>query len=194
MGLLEPNGRGRRLFRRDELIRAAPGRTGLPPCARSDISGAVIARSGATTLSRAPDAPVIVVHALAHAVAALTAAAEAGRPIILASAPGAGIHGGPGWWRELIAAARAAVSGAKSTALLDCGDNAGAAQGAIRAGVEAIVYTGPVDVAERLADIAGQRGCRLVVQSPPAALDLAADFFAPPERLRDRCAEYLRPT
>ena len=138
------------------------------------------------------DAPVIAVHVLAHAVAALTAAAEIGRPIILASAPAAGIAGGPGWWRELIAAARAAVPAAKAMAVLDCGEDAGVAQGAIRAGVEAIVFTGPRWVAERLADIAGRSGCTVLVQRPAATLDLAAEFFASPDRLHKSCADALR--
>jgi hypothetical protein len=158
MGLLEPHGRGRQLFRLDAL-----------------------------TL----DAPVIVVHAPAHAVAALTAAADAGREVILASAAEAGIYAGPGWWRELIAAARAVVPTAQSTAPLDCGDDAGAAQGAIRGGVEGIIFTGRTEIADRLADIARRRGCRLVTKRPGPALDLAAEFFAPSDRLRRRCAEYL---
>jgi len=158
MGLLEPHGRSRQLFRLDAL-----------------------------TL----DTPVIVVHAPAHAVAALTAAAEVGREVILASAAEAGIYAGPGWWRELIAAARAVVPTAQSTALLDCGDDAGAAQGAIRGGAEGIIFTGRAEIAGRLADIARERDCRLVTERPDPALDLAAEFFAPPDRLRRRCAEYL---
>jgi hypothetical protein len=158
MGLLEPDGRGRRLFRRDELTLAGPA---------------------------------IIVHSLPHAVAALTAAATAGRSVILVSAPNAGIYGGPGWWTGLIAAARAAVPNAPATALLDCGDDAGAAQAAIRAGAETIVFTGPAAVANRLADIAGQYGCRLVTARPTETLDLAEIFFAPPDQLHRRCAEYL---
>jgi hypothetical protein len=138
-----------------------------------------------------PTAPVIVIHSLAHAVAALSAAAEAGRPVTLASAPDAGIYAGPGWFGALIAAARDAVPAAQSTALLDCGDDAGAAQAAIRAGVEGIVFTGRADVAERLADIAGHRGIRLRTERPAAALDLGTDFFAAPEILYRCCAEIL---
>ena len=159
MGLLEPHGRGRRPFRRDELT---------------------------------DDAPVIIVHSLAHAVAALTAAAEAGEHIILASAPDAGIYAGPGWWNGLVAAARDAVPAAQFAALLDCGDDAGAAQAAIRTGVDATVFTGRRDVAGRLADIARQRGARLTTERPSGALDLAAGFFATPERLHRRCADWLR--
>ena len=134
--------------------------------------------------------PVIIVHGLAHAMAALEAATSR-RPVVLLSAPAAGIYGGPGWWREMVAAARAAVPDAACATLLDCDDEAGAAQAAIRGGVDGIVFTGRADVAARLADIAKQRGVRLVTKRPEAALDLADMFFAPPETLRRRCADVL---
>jgi hypothetical protein len=121
----------------------------------------------------------------------LTTAAEAGCPITLASAADAGIYAGPGWFAALIAEARATAPAARCTALLDCGDDAGAVQGAIRAGIEAIVFTGRADVAARLADIAGQRGVRLVTTRPIPALDLAADFFAAADTLRRRVADIL---
>src|SRR5215207_9808568 len=136
----------------------------------------VIARSEATKQSRAAAHPIIVVHSLTHAVAALGAAAEAGRRVVLASAPDAGIYAGPGWWGALVTAAREAVPAAQFTAVLDCGDDAGAAQAAIRAGSEAIVFTGRADVAERLADIAGQAGSRVTTGRAPPALDLGARF------------------
>jgi delta 1-pyrroline-5-carboxylate dehydrogenase len=139
----------------------------------------------------AAGAPVIVVHSLAHAVAALGAAAHAGREILIASAPDAGIYAGPGWFRELVKTAREAAPTAEATALLDCGDDAGAAQGAIRAGVEGVVFTGRTDVAARLADIAGQRGVTLVTTRPEPALDLATLFFADADTLRRRCADVL---
>ena len=123
--------------------------------------------------------------------AALTAAVEAARPVVLLSAVEAGISAGPGWWREAITAARASVPAAEFAAILDCGDDAGAAQGAIRAGVEAIVFTGRADVAERLADLAGRRGARLLRERPAPELDLGGEFFAPSEILRRRCAEVL---
>jgi hypothetical protein len=160
LGLLEPDGRGRRPVRRDALTRA-------------------------TTK------PVFVIHSLAHAVAALTAADEAGHSIILLSAADAGLYAGPGWWRALIEAARGAMPGARCMALLDCGDDAGAAQGAIRAGIEAIVFTGRADVAERLADISGQRGAAILTERPSATLDLSGLFFAEPDRLLGRCRDVL---
>ena len=135
--------------------------------------------------------PVFVVHSLAHAVAALTAAAGAGCPIRLLSAPGAALYAGPGWWRALVEAARAAAPTGCCITILDCADNAGAAQGAIRGGVEAIVFTGRADVAARLVDIAGQRGIEMVTERPAAVLDLAELFFAGPDQLLRRCREVL---
>lgn len=137
------------------------------------------------------DAPVIIVHSLAHAVAALSAAVAAGRPIVLASAPGAGRSAGPAWFGALLAQARAGVPAAHFTGLLDCADDAGAAQAAIRAGIEAIVFTGRAEIAARLTDIARQCGVRLVPQQPVAALDLAVVFFASPEALQRHCADVL---
>ena len=134
---------------------------------------------------------IIVVHSLAHAVAALSAAAEHGRGVVIASAPDAGIYAGPGWFGALVKAARRTVPAAQATALLDCGEDAGAAMGAIRAGIEGIVFTGRADVAARLADIAGQRGAMLLTRRPQPALDLGGLFFADSETLRRRCADVL---
>src|SRR6185369_594464 len=64
---------------------------------------------GAAAIDDSAPAPAILVHSLAQAVAALTAAYRAGRPVVLASAPDAGGYAGPGWFGGLIAAARASV-------------------------------------------------------------------------------------
>ncbi|HXP04714.1 MAG TPA: hypothetical protein VN808_11380 [Stellaceae bacterium] len=138
-----------------------------------------------------PSPPVIVVHSLTHAVAALQAAAAADRDIILLSAPNAGIYAGAGWWKALIDAAREAQPEAKSLAILDCGGDAGAMQAALRAGIEAVIFTGRADVAERLAAIAEARGSRLLTARPLPALDLAVGFFANGETLRRSCADLL---
>jgi hypothetical protein len=161
--------------------------------------GAVTARSGATkpspgaAWSPQPDreAAAIVIHSLAHGVAALSTAAETGQPIVLASPPDAGIYAGPGWFREVMRGARDAVPGARFSALLDCGDDAGAAMAAIHAGVEAIVFIGPAEIAARLADIAAQLGSRLLTERLAALLDLGPNFFADNESLRRRCADAL---
>ena len=179
MGFLEPHGRGRRLFRRNGLTESR--------ASRPHPRGGRDARVPETAL-------VIIIHSLAHAVAALTAASEAGRPIVLASAPEAGIYAGPGWFRELLRTAREAVPRARFEALLDCGDDSGAAMAAIRAGIEAIVFTGRADMAARLADIAAQSGARLITKRPAAALDFGTLFFADNETLRRHCADALAST
>ena len=135
--------------------------------------------------------PVIVVHSLAHATAALKAAARAGRPVVLASAPGAGGYVGPGWFRELVAAAREAVPEASFLSWLDCGDDIGAALAAVRSEIEGVVFTGRADVAHRLGDIAAQHGVRFATERTLPALDLGDDFFAAPETLERRCTELL---
>ena len=135
--------------------------------------------------------PVVIVHSLDHAVAALKAATRAGLPVVLASPPDAGGYIGPGWFRALVAAAREAVPEARFSALLDCGDNIGAALAAIRAEVEGIIFIGRADVTRRLADIARQHGVRLETNRPEAGLDLEDAFFVSPQYIERRCVEYL---
>ena len=91
----------------------------------------------------------------------------------------------------MIEAAREAVPEARFSAILDCGDSAGAAQAAFRAGVEAVIFTGRADVAERLAAIAQQAGVSLLTTRPQPLLDLGELFFASSDTLRERCADAL---
>jgi hypothetical protein len=133
----------------------------------------------------------IIIHSLSQAIAALSAAERAGRPVALVSAPDAGGYIGPGWFKALVAAAREALSDVQCSALLDCGANVGAALGAIRAEVEGVIFTGRSDVARRLADLARQHGVRFETKRPAQALDLGADFFAAAEDVERRCAQFL---
>jgi len=116
---------------------------------------------------------------------------RAGRPIVLVSAPEAGGYAGPGWFGALVAAAREAVPDARCSALLDCGDNVGAALAAIRAKVEGVVFTGRLDVAARLADIARRHGVGFATERPAGTLDLVEEFFSSQEEVERRCAEFL---
>jgi hypothetical protein len=141
--------------------------------------------------SRDGEARVIVVHSLGQVMAAVTVAARADQSITLASAPDAGGYVGPGWFEALIAAAREAVPEVCFSALLDCGDNVGAALAAIRAEFEGVIFTGRTDVARRLADIAAQHGVCFETNRPQEVLDLGPDFFASEENLQRRCAEFL---
>ena len=111
---------------------------------------------------------------------------------MLASAPGGGSYVGPGWFGAVIDAARAAVPDAQFSALLDCGDDIGAAQAAIRSEIDGVMFSGRPDVARRLADIARRHGVRLFTEHPPVTLDLGTDFFAAAEVLERRCAGLLR--
>lgn len=111
--------------------------------------------------------------------------------MVLASPPGAGSYVGPGWFRELVAAARDAVPEARLSALLDCGNDVGAALAAIRSEVEGVVFTGRADVARRLADIASQHGVQFVTERVAPGLDLGDDFFASPVVLEQRCIDRL---
>jgi len=147
--------------------------------------------AGSTDTGASPAAPVIVVHSLVQAIAALNAAARASRTVLLTSAPGAGSYVGPGWFGSMVVAAREAVPEACFSTLLDCGDNVGAALAAIRSEIEGVVFTGRTDVARRLADIAHQHGVRFVTERPLAPLDLGDDFFASSEILEQRCTDLL---
>ncbi len=136
-------------------------------------------------------AAVIIVYTLAHVLSVLGAAANAARPVILLSATNAGVYAGPGWFGAVIEAAAKVVPEAVFTALLDCGDRPGAALATIRAGVHGIIFTGRSDVADRLADIAHQRGISFLTQRPTAGLDLLDDFFAAEPAIEQRCADFL---
>ena len=111
---------------------------------------------------------------------------------MLATPPGGGSYVGPGWFREVVAAARETVPAARFSALLDCGDNVGTALAAIRSEVDGVVFTGRADVAIRLAEIARRHTVHFVTERPGVALDLGDDFFAPPEALERRCAGLFR--
>ena len=114
--------------------------------------------------------PAIVFHSLAQAEAALAVAGELGLPVTLLSAPSAAGYAGPGWFRSVVAQARAAHPEAQATAVLDCGEFSGLALAALRDGVTLIRFSG--DTADKIADIAGQYGAR-VISTRPEALDLA---------------------
>lgn len=91
--------------------------------------------------TRRPRAAVIV-HSAVQAIAAARAAADAGRPLLIRSAPGAAGYAGCGWFLAILAHARDSVPEADIEGLLDCGDDAAAAIEAMRAGTERIAFHG----------------------------------------------------
>lgn len=116
--------------------------------------------------------PLIVIHNIAHARAALAAAADIGCPVTLVSAPGAAAYLGATVFREMVAAAVRETPGATVTAILDCGDDAGLALNALRHGLRVIrLHAGPAAMAA-VADIAGQMGAVIDPAPEAPALDL----------------------
>ncbi|HSK40963.1 MAG TPA: hypothetical protein VK943_14440 [Arenibaculum sp.] len=115
--------------------------------------------------------PAIRIHGIREARTALRAASSLRRPVVLASAPSAGCHGGGAWFRALIARATAEFPETDATAVLDCGDQPGAALAALRAGVADMALDGSPDLLARVGAIALAVGARL---HPPVenALDL----------------------
>ncbi|MBP2298067.1 hypothetical protein [Azospirillum picis] len=115
---------------------------------------------------------------------ALTAGAAAGGLRVPLALMGQGV-GGPLWLLGLLARVRREFPELAATALLDCSDRAGAAQGALAAGMPALLFTGRPDVAQRLAAIASRRGA-VVLTRCPYFLDMAAAG-----RPDLRCREWL---
>src|SRR5262245_7642437 len=110
----------------------------------------------------------VIIHELAHARAALAAAAERGVPVELWSAPGAGVYAGAGWFDALLRAAGNRVPSAVFIGVLDCDDRADLVQAALRQGLRHVCFRGSNAVAERLRDIARQREATLHRRRPRA--------------------------
>jgi hypothetical protein len=118
-------------------------------------------------------APIFLVHDLAGAEAALRAAAEAKRAIVLRNAPRSLGYLGIGYLLALFEAARERVPAADHLAVIDCDDDAAAAHVALKSGAARIAFSGSKTAGARLADIAAQCGALLDSPQPPAnACDL----------------------
>lgn len=113
----------------------------------------------------------IRIHSLSEARIALTEARGLGQAVTLVSARGAAGHAGAGWWRALVAAARAEYPDVPMTAILDCDDSAGDALACLREGIERICFRGRADVAARLRQIGAQCGTEIDHELPDG-LDL----------------------
>jgi hypothetical protein len=113
--------------------------------------------------------PAVVVHGLSDALAAL----RPGRPVTLLSARGAAVYAGALWWRELIAAARAACPATDACDVLDCADAPGQAMAALRVGQRLIVLD-PSCAAFTAVEAAARTLGGRVMPSPPPSLDLGS--------------------
>ncbi len=116
---------------------------------------------------------VILFHSLSHARAALGAAAEAGVPLTLQSAPGVAAYAGAGYLKAVVERAAAAHPGASFSAVIDCGADPGVALAALRGGWKTVGFSGAAKARAKLADIAGQTGARVLEGAAPSqSLDL----------------------
>ena len=108
-----------------------------------------------------PDTPAITVQDWAQTRAALEAARSQGRAVSLCSPPGASAWLGAGYWAALQARARAEFPDVEFALALDCGDAAGDAMAALRAGVTHVIFRGEPTILAKLQDMAAQRGAEL---------------------------------
>lgn len=116
--------------------------------------------------------PVFIVHDLAQARVVARAAAAAGQPVVMASAPGAGGSLGPALYKEIVDQACADHPNADVIACLDCADEPGTAMNALRHGVSWISLDIGGPVRAKIEQAAESLGAR-VISSPADALDMA---------------------
>lgn len=125
----------------------------------------------------------LVVHGTNDACQAAAAARDLNVPLTLISAPGAAAYAGPIWFLTLVEQARAVSPEIPIGGVLDCAEDPGHAMAALRAGVEAIVFTGDDTLADKLATLAQANGAVVLRRRPPccdpdSAKDKQAAFAA----------------
>ena len=117
--------------------------------------------------------PAIVVHDLDQAIGALKAAAAAGVPVTLWSAPGAVSYAGLGFLRAVFEQAREAVPEADHDAVVDCRGSAVLAHEALSRGFAHVAFSGRGAMRKTLQAIADGQNGRLITAGPGrGALDL----------------------
>ena len=125
--------------------------------------------------------PAIVVHDLDQAVGALRAAAAAGVPVTLWSAPGAVSYAGLGLLGAVFEQAGEAVPEAVHDVVVDCRGSAVLAHEALSRGFAGVAFTGRGAMRKTLQAIAeGQSGRLITIGPARGALDLV--HSSDPER------------
>ena len=117
-----------------------------------------------------PSAVRILVHDHTHVAAALNAALETGRAIVLIG--GGGEAMGRPWFRHMITQSAALYPSARWQAVIDCGTAVGFALAALADGAAAIRLRASSTVLERIRDIARQTGA-VVDEGTEPVLDLS---------------------
>lgn len=106
----------------------------------------------------------ICVHHVEDYIAALNTdpgAAVPGEALTLISAPGVAHYAGVLYLKEMAATATAQVPDVPHMFVIDCGEDAALATAALRVGHRHIAFSGPAEMAKKLADIAAQHGAEL---------------------------------
>lgn len=110
--------------------------------------------------------PVIIIHSLDDAVAALSvnaqAATDVSTPLYLISPPGAAASLGAAVFQSIIDEARNRVPEQPFIGVLDCGSDPGYALAALRAGVKHILYCGTAPSKLKIENIARANKCCLL--------------------------------
>ena len=127
----------------------------------------------------------IIIYDLSHALAALEAAHELGKPVTLLSAPEAALSMGAQVFRDMIEMARRSHPDVEVVAVLDCGEDPGLALGAFREGVLAARVKAQPEAIDRLRDMAAEMEAVLYEKEGPF-LDLIDTDDA-----RAACREWL---
>ena len=113
-------------------------------------------------------------HDLDQAIGALRAAAAAGVPVTLWSAPGAASYAGLGFIGAVFEKAKEAAPEADHDVVVDCRGSAVLAHDALSRGIAAVAFTGRGAMRKTLQAIADGQNGRLVTAGPGrGALDLA---------------------
>ena len=94
------------------------------------------------------------IHDLEEARRAVDRVRETDEELVLVTAQDSAAFAGVGFWQAVTMALERPV-------VIDCGEDAGLAMGALRAGARDLLFTGPDELAVKLEDMAGQLGGRL---------------------------------
>ena len=115
--------------------------------------------------------PTFIIHDISHALAVGKASMELNAPVVVLSAPGLATTLGPEAFTALIEKTMAAYPDALVLGVLDCGDQAGTAIGALRRGVRRISVDVEAATLGKITDIAHQLEADVITR-PDKALDL----------------------
>jgi hypothetical protein len=110
--------------------------------------------------------PVVIVHCLADALAALAQADTRATPVTLLSGPGAALYAGCGWWRALVERARTAYPNVACADILDCADGTGQAMAALRIGTRHLVLWPEAPGRQAVVAAAEVLGCLVLPTAP----------------------------